>query len=144
MYLVKRKMNKDKIIKEYGEAEYKRRLESNRQWREEHPEEVIANHQEHSRKGGSGYKKYLKYEHTGLRGERNNIRRGHAKEWYDFKVIIAPESQIHHEWTPKTSEYRGVALVETDQHQYGIVDVIRILGGKITLFTEKEIREQEA
>lgn len=38
------------------------------------------------------------------------------------------------------NEYDGVALVEADRYQHGIIDVIQILKGKITLLTEKEIK----
>jgi hypothetical protein len=32
---------------------------------------------------------------------------------------------------------------QKNAHQYGTVDVIKILDGKITVFTEKEIQERE-
>lgn len=38
-----------------------------------------------------------------------------------------------------TAKYTDVALVESNPHQYGYIDVIQILEGKITLLTEKEI-----
>ena len=41
---------------------------------------------------------------------------------------------------PGTADYRGAALVEPIQHQYGIIDPIVILEGEITLLTEAEIR----
>ena len=31
-------------------------------------------------------------------------------------------------------------MVEADAHQYGIIDVIEILDGKITLLTEEEVK----
>ena len=66
----------------------------------------------------------------------------HGNLWRKYKNIIAPESQIHHEWIPGTANYRGVALVEADQHMHGIVDVIEILEGKITLLTEDKVKEK--
>ena len=64
-------------------------------------------------------------------------------QWRQYKRIIAPGSQLHHQWIPKTSDYTGLALVEVNPHKYGIINVIEILDGEITLFTEKEIQEQE-
>jgi hypothetical protein len=163
-------MNKEETIAKYGEAAWQEKLERDRayykahkeqkkayqkkykeehpeeviaadkKYREEHPEEVIANHQEQNRKGGKYYDKKLKDNQTGLQGDRNKIRLKHRNQYRPFKNIIAPESQIHHEWVPTTAEYRGLALVAKDAHQYGIVDVIQILEGKITLLTEEEVK----
>ena len=91
-------------------------------------------------KGGRYYNHHLEYNRTGLRGERNRVRDKHAALYRLFKQIIAPESQIHHEWIPGTADYRGVALVEKDKHLHGIIDPIVILDGKITLLTEAEVR----
>ena len=63
------------------------------------------------------------------------IRSKHSRRWRKFKTLIAPGSELHHEWIPETAEYRGVALVEADQHRRGIIDVIQILEGEITLFS---------
>ena len=164
-------MNKEERIAKYGEAAYKKKLEQVRAWQEEHkeeekayskkyykehkeeenarskkyreknPEQVVANGQEQGRRGGKHYAKKLKYEHTGLQGARNRIRYKHGREWKPYKDIIAPDSQIHHEWVPDTAEYRGIALVEAEQHMHGIIDVIEILDGKITLLTEEQVRK---
>lgn len=112
----------------------------NRKYRKENPEKVIIDHQEQSRKGGRRYDKNLVYKRTGIQGEKNSTRTKHAREYRPYKDIIAPDSQLHHEWKPNTSDYRGVALVEADAHQYGIVDVIEILDGEITLLTEEEVK----
>jgi hypothetical protein len=139
-------MNKEERIKRYGEEAYEKKLEQNRErnekWQEEHPEEVIANNQEIHRRGGKYYDKHLKDNRTGLRGDRNRIRKKHAKQYKPYKDIIAPDSQIHHEWVPRTSEYTGMALVEKDAHMHGFVDVIEILDGKITLLTEEEVKKK--
>ena len=165
-------MNKEDFIARYEEAKWKRHLAQCRKYREEHPEEikaykkkyreahreaekkynakyykehpgeVLAANQESCRKGGKYYKKFLEYQHTGLRGERNSVRDKHGFKWRAYKNIIAPESQIHHEWIPETADYKGVALVETDQHMHGIIDVIEILEGEIRLSTEAEIYSQ--
>lgn len=135
-------MKKKKRIEKYGEAAYEKLLEQKRQWKEANPEMVEKANHKRCRKGGRFYEKHLKYQHTGLQGERNAIRRKHAKNWQSYKKIIAPDSQIYHEWIPGTADFRGVALVESDRHRYGFIDVIKILDGKITVFTEKEIREQ--
>ncbi len=164
-------MKKAECIEQYGEAEWDRRLEQQRAWRkahreeakaavkkyreehpegvkaasknyrETHPEEIrILSHEQH-RKGGKYYNKMLEYKKTGIAGERNGIRRKHARQYKQYKDIIAHDSQIHHEWVPKTPEYRGLALVEKDQHMHGFIDVIVILDGKITLLTEEQIKK---
>ena len=148
-------MDKAERIKRYGKEGYKKQLGQNRAWnkahreelianntkyREDHPEEEKARSQEVSRKGGRRYAKKLEYNHTGLQGDKNKIRSKHQYKYKPYKAIIAPESQLHHEWIPDTSEYRGVALVEKEPHQYGIVDVIEILDGEITLLTEEEVK----
>lgn len=93
------------------------------------------------RKDGEHYKKQRIYQMTGTPHIKDLIRKNHAKSWRSYKQIIAPESQIHHEWIPSTADYTGVALVEADQHMHGYIDVIRILDGEITVLTEAEIRE---
>ena len=148
-------MKKEEFIKRYGEAAYEKMLLQSKAWRQRYSEEMLArtrawnnansekvkdhSHEQH-RKGGKGYEKSLKYNHTGLQGERNKIRCMHAKDWRGFKHTIAPDSQIHHEWIPETAKYRGIALVETDQHMHGFIKVIQILKGKITLLTEDEVK----
>lgn len=131
-------MKKEKFIERQGEGAYLRRLEQQQQWRLENPEKVKGWDYARSRKGGKRYLKRLKDEHTGLRGERNKIRANHSHKWLQYKKIIAPDSQIHHEWIFGTAKYRGVALVEKDQHQHGIIEVIQIVEGKITIFVEKK------
>ena len=76
----------------------------------------------------------------GIPHEKELIRQKHSRKWTLYKKIIAPESQQHHQWLPGTADYIGVALVEKDQHMHGYIDVIQILEGEITLFTEEEIR----
>ena len=41
---------------------------------------------------------------------------------------------------PKTARYMGVALVERNLHRHGIIRVIEILEGQITLLTEEETK----
>lgn len=76
---------------------------------------------------------------TGIQGDRNKIRDIHRYKWRQYKRIIAPDSQLHHQWEPNSAEYAGVALVEKDAHMHGFIKVIEILEGEINLFTEKEI-----
>jgi hypothetical protein len=148
-----KKMKKEDFIAKYGEEKYKKRVEQSREYYKEHREELkprkkkyreehlgqtAAYNRETNRKGGKRYDKTLEYDRTGLRGERNAIRNKHQKQYRLYKNIIAPDSQLHHEWIVDTAEYRGVALVEATPHQYGIIDVIQILDGKITLLTEKK------
>jgi hypothetical protein len=166
-------MKKAEIIERYGEAEYTRRLEQGREYKkahreeanattkkyreehleetkaavkkyqDEHPEKMIAINHERNRKGGKYYDKMLEDKRTGIPGEKNKIRSKHQYKYKPYKDIIAPESQIHHEWIPDTCEYRGVALVEAEQHMHGFVDVIEILDGKITLLTEEEVKRKQ-
>lgn len=114
-------------------------------WASNHPEEVIANHikfnPEIGRKGGKYYEQKCKYNLTGLQHERGLVRKKHEYKWSPYKQIIAPCSQCHHQWVPGMAEYTGLALVEKDQHMHGYIDVIQILEGEITLFTEEEIRK---
>jgi hypothetical protein len=151
-------MKKEEYITRHGEEAYEKMLEHkqqwndsnpgkkaerSREWRKANPEKVKEHTADQSRNGGKRYLKKLKYNITGFRHERNKIRACHRNKWLRYKKIIAPKSQIHHQWVPETSEYKGVALVEKDQHMHGFIDVIQILDGVITVFTEKEIREQE-
>lgn len=110
-----------------------------RKYKEEHLEQVRANDQEASRKGGKRYEKMLAYSRTGIPGDKKKIRRKHARQYKPYKDIIAPESQIHHQWVNGTAKYTGMALVKADQHMHGFVDVIQILEGKITVFLEEEL-----
>lgn len=113
-----------------------------KKWREANPQKVKEYNQELCRKGGKRYEAALKYNRTGLPGERNRIRAKHRGLWSIYKKTIAPNSQIHHCWIANTAEYRGVALVEANQHMHGFINVIEILEGEITLFAEEEIRNR--
>ena len=146
-------MKKEEYIEKYGKESYEKMQEQSRnwqayrreevraahkEWRENNPEEVILHGREGCRKGGKYYDKNREYNTTGISGERYRIRIKHAVFYRPYKKIIAPESQIHHQWVPRTADYTGVALVEADQHRYGYIDVIQILEGEITLLTEEE------
>lgn len=146
-----RKLNQE-WYKEHSE-EVKR---ASQEWQKAHPEEAKERKrlwalnnpekrkesQKQYRKGGEHYEQLCEYESTGLRYERKLIRSKHGKRYRKYKKIIAPDSVLHHEWYPETANYTGVALVEKYQHQYGIIDVIQILEGKITLLTEAEIKNK--
>jgi len=137
-------MKKEETIERYGEAAYEKILEQSHQWHLDNPEKVKEhsrkNNEDQNRKGGKHYLKNLRCGSTGLRGERNRIRMKHRIRWRQHKNIIAPDSQLHHQWLSNTADYTGLALVEKDQHMHGIIDVIQILDGEITVFTEKELR----
>ena len=148
-------MKKEDFIKRRGQAAYDKQLQQGRDWKAWHHEESNvqsrmwavnnsergkANDREKCRKGGKNYAHTLEYHKTGLQGEKNKIRSRHAHHYYRYKRLIAPASQIHHEWIPGTADFRGIALVEANQHMHGFVDVIKILNGKITLLTEKEVK----
>ena len=150
-------MKKEETIRRYGEVAYEKTLQQGRDrytwnreerkqqvkdWKAKHPEKIVAHNREGSRKGGKYYERRRKYKMNGIPGKRARIRTKHADYYRPYKKIIAPESQIHHEWIPGTAEYTGVALVEVDQHMRGFIDVIQILEGEIILFTEEEVREK--
>lgn len=152
---------KEDFIAKYGESAYKKRLirgresskewykrnpekaaKTQREWRRRNPEEVRKKNREIHQKGGKYYESNRKYNQTGIPGARERIREHSRVKWRRYKHIIAPDSQLHHQWRPQSALYDGLALVEGNSHMYGFVDVIKILEGKITLFTEKEIKEQ--
>ena len=130
-------MKKEERINRYGEAAYENQKVLSRQRAERDSE---ARNRETSRKGGKYYEKKLEYNRTGIQGRRKVVRVTHGHLYRPYKQIIAPDSQIHHEWIPETANYRGVALVEKDQHMHGFIDVIQILEGEITLLTEDEVK----
>lgn len=148
-------MKKEERIRRYGEVAYEKMLQQSkalyarhpekakeqmRAWKKNNPEKTIIHTREACRKGGNGYEHRRQYQMSGIPHEKELIRQKHQDSYRPFKRIIAPESQLHHEWIPSTSEYRGIALVETYQHRHGIIDPILILEGEITLLTEEEVR----
>lgn len=110
------------------------------EWYKTHPEEVKQRNQEVDRKGGKYYEKHNTWRMQGIPHDRDLVRMKHRRKWRSYKQIIAPETQLHHQWLPDTANYRGVALVEKNQHMHGFIDVIQILEGEITLLTETEVR----
>ena len=124
----------------WQETHRESRCQSTQKYRETHPDEVEALRRERARKGGKYYQQMLRYHNTGLPRERKRVRTKHARLYRQYKMIIAPDSEIHHEWIPDTAKYTGMALVETDAHRHGFIDVIELLDGKITLLTEEQIR----
>ena len=134
------KTKKAEFIKKYGEDAYEKQQEETRNWQRTHPEQFRAIHKNTYHKGGKYYEETLRKNRTGVRGKRGNMRSKHGRIYRPYKRIIAPNSVLHHEWILGTANYRGVALVEKEPHQYGYIDVIQILEGEITLFTEPEIR----
>ena len=166
-------MKKEEHIRKYGEAAYNKTLQQRREWDQAHPEEakargtahrathpeeakartkiwtaahpeqVKAHSQEQGRKGGKYYEKSRAHQMQGIPHEKKLVRKKDENKWRPYKKMIAPNSQIHHEWlNDGTADFRGVALVEKDPHQYGYVDVIQILDGKITLLTEEEVKKR--
>ena len=137
-------MRKAECIKRYGKAAYEKQQQQTRDWRIANPDKVKATNQvsnrEGNRKGGKYYEHTIEHNMSGLPHERKNVRGVHQHRYRNYKRIIAPDSQIHHQWIPNTANYTGVALVEKDQHLHGFIDVIQILEGEITLLTEDEIR----
>ena len=143
IYGVSRKMKKEDFIAKCGKGAYKRWLQQGRDWKREHPNQVKASSQERSRESGKYYERTRRHQSKGIPHAWHLIRMEYGRRYRPYKQIIAPESQIHHEWLPKTCSYRGVALVEKDQHMHGFIDVIHILEGEITVLTEAEILKEE-
>jgi len=135
-------MNKEERINRYGAAAYEKLLEQNSAWKAANPDKVKAHNQEHGRKGGKHYERTLKYNSTGLPHERYLVRLKHWGEYHLYQHAVGPQghTQIHHEWIPGTADFRGIALVDAGAHRHGIIKVIEVLEGEITLFTEKEIK----
>ena len=165
-------MQKEEFIQRYGEAAWAKKLQQTRdgyvqhreeanarskkwqgehseecnayakKWRDANPDKAKAMQHEVNRKGGKYYEKKLIYMATGIQGGRHIIRNKHA---YYYRAIkqATPNSVLHHEWIPGTAKYRGVALVEKEAHENGIIKVIKVLEGQITIFTEKEIKEEK-
>ena len=149
-------MKKEEYIRRYGIKAYAKMQQQKREWEKKHPEKgreksrlwkqknpekVIATSQDRGRKGGKYYEHTMKYMMSGLPHERNLVRMHHRYLYRPYKQVIAPDSQIHHQWVPGTANYTGVALVEKDQHMHGFIDVIQILEGEITLLSEEDIRK---
>ena len=134
-------MKKDKIIKKHGEEGYKKYKKERAKWSLTHREGILERQRKRDRKGTESYERKRLYQMAGIPYTKRLIRGKHQEQWKPFKQIIAPNSVLHHEWIPNTADYRGVALVEKNQHQHGFIDVIQVLEGEITLLTEAEIRE---
>ena len=147
---------KDNFISAHGKDAYEKILAQNRAYYKTHKEQVTANHKkyykehleevtavkrEQCRKGGRHYAKALACSQIGIPGEKRRIRVKHTQQYKPYKDIIASDSQLHHNWCNNgTADYTGLALVEKDQHRHGIIDVIKILEGEISVFTEEELR----
>lgn len=110
------------------------------QWKRNNPEKIKVHDAEISRKGGKYYEKMKQRRAVGIPHEKSLIRGMHNRRYRVYRKIIAPESELNHQWLNDGSAgYSGVALVEANAHRHGIIKVIQILEGKITLFTEREI-----
>ena len=154
-------MNKEEFIRKYGEEAYeakvRRRRESRKSrqgyknelagsaiWWSKNLEKIEEYAKGRNRPGGIYYDEILRKNKEGLRHERAKRRGRDGHKYREYKQIIDPEglSQVHHSWYRGSAECSGIALVEKSQHQHGYIDVIQILEGEITLFTEAEIRER--
>ena len=140
-------MNKIEFIARYGEGAYialkARNLKSTKKYQLANPNKVTENHRVTSHKGGKRYAKKQKYKQFGVQGDRNKIRSRDSGKWRPFKKIIAPDSQLHHEWLPGSAKYTGLALVDAEQHIHGYIEVIKIFEGTITLLTEEDIKNRD-
>jgi len=136
-----KKMKKREYIKLYGKGAYEKMKRQSGEWKKRNPLRAREADHDRNRKGGKHYGTKLNYQLTGLSGEKHKVRRKHGALYRPFKKIIAPLSQLHHQWRFGSAGYDCVALVEKNQHMHGVIDVIEVLEGEITLFTEKAIRE---
>jgi len=119
-------------------------LARSKTWCDANPGVRKLHHEEANRKGGKHYVETLRKQQEGLRGKRSLKRVKDAKKYKPLKNLVDPDgnlTQVHHQWLPGSAECRGVAIVEKDRHIHGYIDVIRIVEGEITLFTEEEIRQ---
>ena len=66
---------------------------------------------------------------TGLQGLRHKIRTRDNRNKYIkwLRRGLVGDFQIHHEWIPETDNYLFSALVDTTEHQHGIIKPIIIL-----------------
>lgn len=134
-------MKKEEYIKRYGKEAYEKMHQQSQDWKKKNPEKAKAESREASHKGGKYYEQHRRHQMEGITHEKELVRGKHVKHYHPYKKIIAPDSELHHSWkNDGTAGYIGVALVEKDQHRHGYIDVIQILEGEITLFTEAEIR----
>ena len=141
-------MKKEEFIKRYGQSKYEEMLEQRRgrtrksylevqkEWRSANPEIIKFHHNNANRKGGTHYEQRLQKNREGLQGNRGRVRRIDGNRFRKYKPFFAKQSQLHHEWIQGTAKYRGIALVEQDQHMHGIIDVFIVLEGAITIFDE--------
>lgn len=142
-------MKKKEFIKRYGQSKYEEMLKQRRgrtrnsylgkqkEWRDANPEVIKFHHAAANRKGGMHYEKRLRENREGLQGDRGRIRRIDGNRFRRYKPFFAKQSQLHHEWIPGTAKYRGIALVEQEQHMRSIIDVFMVLEGEITVFNEQ-------
>ena len=69
-----------------------------RAWAKRNPGKIKTYDRETSHKGGKYYEKHKLAHKEGLPGEKERVRGKHQRMWTPFKRIIAPESQLHHQW----------------------------------------------
>lgn len=137
-------MKKEEYVRRYGVESYERYRKNIRIWLKKHASQVQEiqkiSSAERNRKNGKYYAKKRQFETTGIQRVKRLVRAKHQKRWNKYKQIIAPNSELHHEWIPNSGRYRGVALVDKEKHRHGVINPIQIIEGKIMLFSEPEIR----
>jgi len=138
-------MKKTETIRRRGLKAYERDLSLSKIWARSNPERTREYARRRNRPGGKYYMSVLRKNTEGLRHERANRRGRDGAKYRHFKKFIDPlgQTQVHHSWYVASAECEGVALVEKNQHQHGFIDVIEILEGEITVFTEQELRVPE-
>ena len=135
-YYKQNKERKKRYSNEYRKVHVEKYKGYKKHWALRNPDKIKQTRNNQCRKTGLFYERNLIKEHTGLRGARNKIRSKHANVWRKYKGNWLIETQIHHEWIEGTAGYRGIAIVDKMEHQYGIINPIKILEGEITLLCD--------
>jgi hypothetical protein len=124
---------------QYRRDYWHRRYWHDTQYRERHLEYDRSVKALEYRKGGKHYAKTLKYNTTGLQGDRNRIRWRDAYIYRPYKRVIDPNglTEVHHAWIEGTAEHLGCAVVEKEWHRFGVIvgikPAIKILNGKLII-----------
>lgn len=135
-------MKKEEYIQKNGLAAWEARLARNRRMQKRNRiDKALAVQDEFQKLDPSEQQEFLRdmwkkreghYSRSGLPqnivAARNTIRHVHRSKWGVEGL------DVHHDWVGDTAEYTGVALVEREEHQRGIINVVAILDGEIANF----------
>lgn len=101
------------------------------------PAKVRGYSLDQSTKGGKGYLKMRAYSQQPVPNARHRVRARHETKYRGIKLLLESffeglKLQLRHQWLSGTAEYTGLALVDTERHQRGIISVVYPLEGVIT------------